>query len=62
VVNRLTQLGRNVVHTIQIVKGFNCRDVHFRALDLGIDFRTPACKMIIEVLSFFNQYERENNR
>jgi DNA invertase Pin-like site-specific DNA recombinase len=36
--------------------------VHFRALDLGIDSRTPAGKMIIGVFSSFNQYERENNR
>jgi DNA invertase Pin-like site-specific DNA recombinase len=31
-------------------------------LDLGIDSRTPAGKMIIGVFSSFNQYERENNR
>ena len=36
--------------------------MHFRALDLGIDSRTPAGKMIIGVFSSFNQYERENNR
>lgn len=59
VVNRL---ARNTVHTIQLVEEFNRRGVHFRALDLGIDSRTPAGKMIIGVFSSFNQYERENNR
>ena len=59
VVNRL---GRNTGHTIQLVGEFNRRGVHFRALDLGIDSRTPAGKMIIGVFSSFNQYERENNR
>ena len=62
VVNRLARLGRNTVHTIQLVEEFNRRSVHFRALDLGIDSRTPAGKMIIGVFSSFNQYERENNR
>jgi DNA invertase Pin-like site-specific DNA recombinase len=62
VVNRLARLGRNTVHTIQLVEEFNQRGVHFRALDLGIDSRTPAGKMIIGVFSSFNQYERENNR
>ena len=62
VVNRLARLGRNTVHTIQLVEAFNRCGVHFRALDLGIDSRTPAGKMIIGVFSSFNQYERENNR
>ncbi|WP_210521969.1 recombinase family protein [Hymenobacter terricola] len=62
VVNRLARLGRNTVHTIQLVEEFNRRGVHFRALDLGIDSRPPAGKMIIGVFSSFNQYERENNR
>ncbi|RZL07739.1 MAG: recombinase family protein [Hymenobacter sp.] len=62
VVNRLARLGRNTVHTIQLVEEFNRRGVHFRALDLGIDSRTPAGKMIIGVFSSFNQYERENKR
>ena len=32
VVNRLARLGRNTVHTIQLVEEFNRRGVHFRAL------------------------------
>ena len=62
VVKWLARLGRNTVHTIQLVEEFNRCGVHFRALDLGIDSRTPAGKMIIGVFSSFNQYERENNR
>nr|WP_236050253.1 recombinase family protein [Hymenobacter negativus] len=61
VVNRLARLGRNTVYTIQLVEDFNCRGLHFHALDLGIDSRTPASKMIIGVFSLSNQYERENN-
>jgi len=61
VANRLARLSRNTVHTIQLVEEFNRRGVHFRALDLGVDSRTPAGKMIIGVYSSFNQYERENN-
>lgn len=62
VVNRLARLGRNTVHTIQLVEEFSQRGIFFRALDLGIDSQTPAGRMIIGVLASFNQYERENNR
>lgn len=61
VLNRLAWLGRNTVHTIQLVEEFNRRGVYFRALDLGIDSRILAGKMIIGVFSSFKQYERENN-
>jgi DNA invertase Pin-like site-specific DNA recombinase len=46
VVNRPARLGRNTVHTIQLVEELNRRGVYFRALDLGIDSRTPTGKMI----------------
>jgi DNA invertase Pin-like site-specific DNA recombinase len=62
VVNRLTRLGRNTVHTIQLVEEFNWWGLHLRTLDLGIDSRTPAGKMVIGVFFNFYQYERENNR
>ena len=60
--NRLARLGRNTVHTIQLVEEFNRRGVHFRALNLGIDPRTPAGKMVIGGFGLFNQHERDNNR
>jgi DNA invertase Pin-like site-specific DNA recombinase len=62
VVNRLARLGRNTVHTIQLVEEFNRCGMHFRALDVGIDLCMTAGKIIIGVFSSFNQYERENNR
>lgn len=49
------------MYTIQLVEEFNRRGMHFRALDLGIDSRTSAGKMIIGVFSSLN-HERENNR
>lgn len=54
-VNRLVRLGRNTVHTIQLMEEFNRRGVHFWALDLGIDSRIPAGKMVIGVFSSFNR-------
>ena len=62
VVNRLARLGRNTIHTIQLVEEFNRRGIHFKALDLGVDSRTPAGRLIISTFASFNQYERENNR
>ncbi len=50
---RLARLGRNTVHTIQLVEEFNRLSSHFRALDLGIDSRTLAGKMIMGVFSSF---------
>lgn len=54
VVNRLARLGRSTGHKIQLVEEFNCRGVRFRALDLGIDSRTPAGKTIMGVFSSLN--------
>jgi DNA invertase Pin-like site-specific DNA recombinase len=62
IVNRLARLGRNTVHTIQLVQEFNKRGIHFRSLDLGIDSRTPAGRLIIAQFASFNEYEREKNR
>lgn len=50
------------MHTIQSVEEFNRRGGHFRTLDLGIDSRMLAGKIIIGVFSGFNQCERKNNR
>jgi DNA invertase Pin-like site-specific DNA recombinase len=47
VVNWLARLGRNTVHTIQLVEELNHHGVHFWALDF--DSRTPTGKMIIGV-------------
>jgi hypothetical protein len=58
IVNRLARLGHNTVHTIHLVEEFNRHGVHFRALDLGIDSRTPAGKLIIAVFASFKQYNR----
>lgn len=54
VVNRLAWLGWNTVNTIQLLEEFNRRGVHFRALDLGINSRTPTGKMNI---GFFLQLQ-----
>lgn len=53
IINRLARLGRNTVHTIQLAEKLNRGGVHFRALYLGIDSRTPAGKMIIGVFASF---------
>lgn len=34
IVNRLARLGRNMVHTIQLLEEFNHRSVYFSAFDL----------------------------
>lgn len=62
VVNRLARLGRNTVHTIQLKEEFSRRGMHFRVLNLGIDLRMLAGKIIIGVFSILIQYELENNR
>jgi hypothetical protein len=51
IVNRLAWLGRNIV---QLVVEFNYRGVLFQVLDLGIDSRTSASKLIIGVFTNFN--------
>jgi DNA invertase Pin-like site-specific DNA recombinase len=62
IVNQLAWLGRNMVHTIQLVEEFNRRGVHFWGLDLGIDSRMSAGKLISGVLPSFAKYECKNSR
>jgi DNA invertase Pin-like site-specific DNA recombinase len=51
IVNRLARLGRNTVHTVQLIAEFNRRSGHFRALDLGIDSRTPVGQLVSGVFA-----------
>lgn len=62
VVSRFVRLGRNALHTIGLVKWCDEQGVFLRALDLGVDTRTPSGKMVAGIFALLGEYDLENNR
>ena len=58
-VARFFRLGRSHDHVIYLVHSFHERDIHFKALDLGIDTTTPAGKFILAIFAALAEYDRE---
>ncbi|WP_162303642.1 recombinase family protein [Hymenobacter sediminis] len=50
-VNRLSRLGRNTDHVIQLLADFSKKYVWFVSLDLGIDRSTSAGSMVVTVFA-----------
>ncbi|MPR36697.1 recombinase family protein [Salmonirosea aquatica] len=59
VVSRFFRLGRSRDHLINLVGDFAKKGIIFKALDLGIDFSTPAGKMVIGIFASLAEYDRE---
>ncbi|WP_229312047.1 recombinase family protein [Larkinella punicea] len=47
VIARFFRLGKSRDHLISLISQFAQLGIHFRALDLGVDSFTPACKMVL---------------
>jgi DNA invertase Pin-like site-specific DNA recombinase len=59
VVWKLDRLGRNTLHTLKTVKTLTDRGVRLVSVTDGIDSSTAAGRMMIGVLGYLAEYERE---
>lgn len=59
VVARFFRLGRNKDHLINLVNEFATKNIHFKALDVGIDTSTPAGKLILSIFASLAEFDRE---
>jgi DNA invertase Pin-like site-specific DNA recombinase len=56
----LSRLSRSTIDTLAIVQWFLANKIGFVCLSQKIDTSTPEGRMMITLMSSFNQYEREN--
>lgn len=56
----LSRLSRSTIDTLSIVQWFLDNKIGFICLSQKIDTSTPEGRMMITLMSSFNQYEREN--
>ena len=59
IVARFFRLGRNSRHLIELIEHFNAQNIHFRALDFGVDSTTPAGKMMLEIFAALSEFQRK---
>ncbi|MGI4865457.1 MAG: recombinase family protein [Janthinobacterium lividum] len=57
-VARFNRLGRNSAHLVALLKEFEEKQIHFVALDLGIDSSTPAGQLVMHVFAALAEYQR----
>jgi DNA invertase Pin-like site-specific DNA recombinase len=57
-VARFNRLGRNSAHLVALLKEFEEKQIHFVALDLGIDSATPAGQLVMHVFAALAEYQR----
>jgi DNA invertase Pin-like site-specific DNA recombinase len=60
VVARLNRLGRSRDHLIALIHDFAKKGIEFKALDLGIDSKTPTGKLIISIMASLAEFDRES--
>ncbi len=59
VATKLDRLARSVQDLWHLVETLDCKDVHLRILDIGIDTSAPTGRLILTVLGGISQFERE---
>lgn len=59
IVTRLDRLGRSTLETLKTVYEIDKKGVRVQALDLDLDTRTPAGRMVLSVITSLAQWERD---
>jgi len=56
---KVSRLGRNAIHSLQIVKEWDSLGITFTVLTLGIDTSTPSGRFIFGIMAQYAEFERE---
>jgi DNA invertase Pin-like site-specific DNA recombinase len=62
VVAKLDRLGRSLLHLLQLIERLDALGVRVLSACEGIDTRTPAGRMMLQLLGVFAEFERERLR
>ncbi|MGF9893506.1 recombinase family protein [Priestia megaterium] len=61
-VARADRLARRTVQILEVSETLNNKGVNLVILDLGVDTRTPAGKMVLTIMASVSEWEREQLR
>jgi site-specific DNA recombinase len=61
-VAKLDRLGRGLLHLLELIERLDALGVRVMSASEGIDTRTPAGRMMLQLLSVFAGFERERLR
>jgi DNA invertase Pin-like site-specific DNA recombinase len=59
VVWKVDRLGRSTLDALQTAKDLDARGVHIVVTTLGIDLKTPACRLVFGMMAQIAEFERE---
>lgn len=62
VATRVDRLGRSALQVLQLAQRLKERKIHLVVIDLGVDTRTFAGELVLNMMASISEWERKNNK